>query len=427
MGKSMIDTKLLRTQPDEVAKRLKPRGFNLDVSVYTNLEDERRSLQSELQDLQARRNQQSKLIAKAKAKGEPIDNLPEELRALGDKMRALSGRVSDVQDKLREFSLLIPNIPLEEVPVGSSESDNVEIRRWGTPKEFDFKPKDHMSLGQATNGIDLSCAAKLSGSRFVVLRGHYARLHRALAQFMLDLHVNEFGYEEVYVPFIVYDKVMEGTGQLPKLKDDQFQLEGQHNFSLIPTGEVPLTNLVREDILDQAALPLKFVAHTPCFRKEAGSYGKDTRGIIRLHQFEKVELVQIVQPEQSLDALHALTGHAEEVLKRLDLPYRVMSLCTADLGFSATKTYDLEVWLPSQDTYREISSCSVCGDFQARRMKARYRDASTGKNAYVHTLNGSGLAIGRTLVAVLENYQQADGRVCIPEVLRPYLGGLEWL
>ena len=418
----MLDPKFLRTHLDEAAQRLSTRGFVLDVETLRVLEIRRRDLQKEVQALQNERNVKSKEVGSAKAKGRDVESLRTSLRVLGNQLQILEANFRDLQSELEAIQLHIPNLPHFTVPEGQSEVDNQEVRRWGEPSTFDFEPKDHIALSKEKRLIDLPSAAKLSGTRFVVLRGSMARLHRALTQFMLDLHTKEFGYEEVYTPYLVFDKILQGTGQLPKFKGDWFELKDDSNHVLIPTGEVPLTNLVREEIIDAGRMPLKWVAHTPCFRKESGSYGKDTRGMMRVHQFDKVELVQIVKPERSYHALEELTQHAETVLQRLNLPYRVVNLCTGDLGFTATKTYDLEVWLPGQNCYREISSCSNCEDFQARRMEARWRDFSSHKPELVHTVNGSGLAVGRTLIAVVENYQDADGRIHIPEVLQPYMG-----
>jgi seryl-tRNA synthetase len=419
----MLDPKLTRNNLDEVAARLKRRGFTLETEKIEQLEGERKTIQVRTEQLQAERNRSSRAIGQAKAAGEDIQPLLDQVAGLGEQLEAASNELDDVQQRLSDLLMGIPNMPDDSVPVGEDESQNVELRRWGTPPVFDFTVKDHVDLGAALGGMDFDAAAKLTGSRFTVLKGPLARLHRALIQFMLDTHTGEHGYQECYVPYLVNADSLRGTGQLPKFEEDLFATRGDDGYYLIPTAEVPVTNLVRDVILDADQLPLRWTAHTPCFRSEAGSYGKDTRGLIRQHQFEKVELVQIVHPGASDQALEALTGHAETILQRLELPYRVVSLCTGDLGFSATKTYDLEVWLPGQQAYREISSCSNFGDFQARRMQARYRRADSGKPELVHTVNGSGLAVGRTLVAVMENYQQADGSLRVPAVLQAYMGG----
>jgi seryl-tRNA synthetase len=418
----MLDIKALRHDPHEVARQLAVKGFDLDVEAFLALEEERRRLQGETERLQNERNVSSRRIGQAKARGEDIQPLLDEVADLGSRLDAAKGAFEAVQGRLQDFLQELPNVPDGSVPVGRDESNNVELRRWGAPPQFNFEPRDHVDLG-AAGGIDFETAVSITGSRFVVLKGAAARLQRALTQFMLDLHVNEHGYQEVYVPYIVNATSLYGTGQLPKFRQDQFRLEGEHDYFLVPTAEVPVTNLYRDAIVPVEALPIRHVCHTPCFRSEAGSYGRDTRGMIRQHQFEKVELVQLVEPETSWDALDQLTGHAEEVLKRLELPYRAVVLCGGDLGFSAAKTIDLEVWLPGQGAYREISSCSNFRDFQARRLQARFRHPESGKPELVHTLNGSGLAVGRTLVALLENYQDGDGRIHIPDALRPYLGG----
>jgi seryl-tRNA synthetase len=423
----MLDPRLFRSDIEQTAQQLARRGFVLDCDGISRLEAERKALQVQTQELQNERNQRSKAIGQAKAKGEDIQPLLDAVADLGDKLKQAEGRLTELQEALNGILMGVPNIPDESVPDGKDEEDNVEIRRWGEPHAFDFEPADHVDVGQRLGGLDFDTAAKLTGSRFAVMTGQMARLHRALIQFMLDMHTTEHGYSETYVPYLVNADSLRGTGQLPKFEEDLFALSGEHNYYLIPTAEVPVTNMVRDEILDAAQLPLRFAAHTPCFRSEAGSYGKDTRGMIRQHQFEKVELVQVVRPDSSCEALEELTGHAEEVLKRLGLPYRVVALCAGDLGFASAKTYDLEVWLPSQRRYREISSCSNFGDFQARRMKARWRNAQTGKPELVHTLNGSGLAVGRTLVAIIENYQDRNGRVEIPPALRPYMDGLEFI
>lgn len=418
----MLDIKTLRQDPAGVAEQLKRKGYLLDLAAFSSLEQERRTLQSETERLQNERNVQSKAIGQAKARGEDIEPLKAAVRDLGNRLDRAKQALEALQERYQAFLHGIPNVPDASVPPGTDENDNQELRRWGEPPRFNFEPRDHVDLG-AEGALDFETAARITGSRFVVLKGTAARLQRALAQFMLDLHVTEHGYQEVYVPFIVNAQSLFGTGQLPKFAADQFRLEGDDDYYLVPTAEVPVTNLYRDVILPADALPLRHVCHTPCFRSEAGSYGRDTRGMIRQHQFEKVELVHVVHPETSWDALDTLTGHAEEVLKRLELPYRAVALCGGDLGFSAAGTIDLEVWLPGQNAYREISSCSNCLDFQARRLQARYRDPDTGKPELVHTLNGSGLAVGRTLVALLENFQDGDGRIHIPDALRPYLGG----
>lgn len=420
----MLDPRLFRDDLDNTAAQLVRRGFKLDIEAISRLESERKVLQVQTQEMQSERNKRSKAIGQAKAKGEDIQPLLDAVADLGDKLKQAEGRLSDLQEELNGILMGVPNIPDASVPDGKDEEDNVEIRRWGEPRTFDFEPKDHVDVGERLGGLDFDTAAKLTGSRFAVMTGQVARLHRALTQLMLDLHTTEHGYRETYVPYMVNADSLRGTGQLPKFGEDLFALSGEQNYFLIPTAEVPVTNMVREEIIDAEQLPLKFVAHTPCFRSEAGSYGKDTRGMIRQHQFEKVELVQIVHPESSFEALEELTANAETVLQRLELPYRVMNLCTGDIGFSACKTYDLEVWLPGQGKYREISSCSNFRDFQARRMQARWRNPETRKPELVHTINGSGLAVGRTLVAILENYQEADGSVTVPHALRPYMAGI---
>lgn len=426
----MLDPKCLRSDIEETAKRLAARGYNLDVATFNSLEEKRKTLQSKTQDLQNERNVRSKSIGKAKSQGEDIAPLLAEVGKLGDDLDAAKAELTVLLDEITAFTQGIPNLPHESVPEGKDEDDNVEISRWGEPRAFDFDVKDHVDIGEGlNNSLDFATATKLTGSRFVVMRREMARLNRAIAQFMLDVHTTEHGYDEMYVPFLVNADSLYGTGQLPKFGEDLFHTqpateEGQ-GLSLIPTAEVPLTNIARDEILDEKSLPIKMTAHTPCFRSEAGSYGRDTRGLIRQHQFDKVELVQLVKPEDSFDALEELTQHAETILQKLELPYRKVLLCTGDMGFGACKTYDLEVWLPAQNTYREISSCSNMVDFQARRMQARFRNPETNKPELLHTLNGSGLAVGRTLVAILENYQQADGSVTVPKALVPYMNGLE--
>ena len=454
----MLDIQLFRTDLDGTAKRLAGRGFQLDVAVFSALETERKTIQVKTQELQAKRNQSSKLIGQAKSKGEDASAIMAEVANLGDELKAAQAQLEAVQAKLEDLMLNVPNLPDASVPVGKSADDNIEVRRWGTPKKFDFEVKDHVDIGTNLGGLDFEMAAKLAGARFTLMRGAIARLHRAIAQFMLDTHTLNHGYVEHYTPYIVRGETLKGTGQLPKFESDLFQVsfggdpskstgyihtytwsDGRSESSdtktptpkvaetyhyLIPTSEVTLTNTVRDSIIAVDLLPMKLTAHTPCFRSEAGSYGKDMRGMIRQHQFDKVEMVQIVQPEKSYEALEEMVGHAEAILQKLELPYRVMALCKGDMGFAAAKTYDLEVWLPAQNAYREISSCSNCEAFQARRMQARFRSPQ-GKPELVHTLNGSGLAVGRTLVAILENYQQADGGVTVPVALRAYMGGLE--
>ncbi|POA21293.1 MULTISPECIES: serine--tRNA ligase [unclassified Pseudomonas] len=423
----MLDSKLLRSNLQDVADRLASRGFALDTARIEALEEQRKTVQTRTEALQAERNARSKSIGQAKQRGEDIAPLMADVERMAGELSAGKVELDAIQTELDSILLGIPNLPHESVPVGKDEDDNVEVRRWGTPTQFDFEVKDHVALGEKFGWLDFETAAKLSGARFALLRGPIARLHRALAQFMINLHVNEHGYEEAYTPYLVQAPALQGTGQLPKFEEDLFKIarEGEADLYLIPTAEVSLTNIVAGEIVDSKLLPIKFVAHTPCFRSEAGASGRDTRGMIRQHQFDKVEMVQIVEPSTSMEALEGLTANAEKVLQLLGLPYRTLALCTGDMGFSAVKTYDLEVWIPSQDKYREISSCSNCGDFQARRMQARFRNPETGKPELVHTLNGSGLAVGRTLVAVLENYQQADGSIRVPNVLKPYMGGLE--
>ena len=419
----MLDPKLLRSDLAAVKDALARRGFDLDTAAIQSLEASRKTLQTQTQQLQNERNIRSKSIGKAKAQGEDIQPLLAQVGQLGDKLKQTETELAALQQKLNAITLGIPNLLDDTVPAGMDESENVVVLRWGEPREFDFEIRDHVDLGASNQWLDFESAAKITGARFVVMQGAIAQLHRALIQFMLDTHVAEHGYQEVYVPYMVNTDSLLGTGQLPKFEDDLFKINAEQNYYLIPTAEVPVTNLVRGEILDAEKLPLKRVCHTPCFRSEAGSYGKDVRGLIRQHQFEKVEMVQWVRPEDSIAAHEALTAHAEAILKKLELPFRRIVLCAGDTGFSAAKTYDLEVWLPAQHTYREISSCSNFKDFQARRMKARWRNPDTGKPEFLHTLNGSGLAIGRTLVAVMENYQEADGSIVIPEVLRPYMNG----
>ncbi|MGQ0285585.1 serine--tRNA ligase [Pasteurellaceae bacterium 22721_9_1] len=426
----MIDPNLLRNNLEEVAQQLKlKRNFELDVAKITELEEQRKALQIKTETLQAERNARSKVIGAAKARGENIEVLLADVDSMGIELTQAKALLEDVQEELMKIALTIPNLPADEVPLGKDDSENKEILRWGTPRQFDFEIKDHVSLSEElAGGLDFAAGVKLSGARFVVMKGQIAKMHRALSQFMLDLHTEQHGYLETYVPYLVNHATLYGTGQLPKFGEDLFHtkpLEGEVPYALIPTAEVPVTNLVRDEIIDVEQLPIKMTAHTPCFRSEAGSYGRDTRGLIRMHQFDKVELVQIVEPEKSMQALEELTGHAEKVLQLLNLPYRKVLLCTGDMGFGSCKTYDLEVWVPAQNTYREISSCSNMWDFQARRMQARCRAKTDKKTRLVHTLNGSGLAVGRTLVAILENYQNADGSITVPEVLRPYMGGLE--
>jgi seryl-tRNA synthetase len=432
----MLDIQLLRKDIDAVARRLAERGYTLEVAAFQALEAERRELQTRTEDLQARRNSLSKQIGALKGRGEDTSAVMAEVGGIGDTLKASAARLDAIQAQLSELLLGVPNVPHESVPAGRDETGNLEVLRWGTPRQFDFAVQDHVDVGTPL-GLDFDTGAKLSGARFTVLRGQIARLHRGLAQFMLDTHIAEHGYREVYVPYIVNAASMRGTGQLPKFEEDLFKVprktgegdgenERVENFYLIPTAEVPVTNFVRDEIVALDTLPQKYVAHTPCFRSEAGSYGRDTRGMIRQHQFDKVELVQLVQPEHSAAALEELVGHAEAILQKLELPYRKVLLCTGDMGFGSAKTYDLEVWIPAQNAYREISSCSNMESFQARRMHARFRNAQ-GKPELLHTLNGSGLAVGRTLVALLENYQNADGSVTVPRALRPYVGGLERL
>ncbi|MCF7499125.1 serine--tRNA ligase [Pseudoalteromonas sp. L1] len=431
----MLDSKYLRQDIEQAAARLASRGYELDTAAVTALEEKRKTLQVKTQELQSERNASSKAIGQAKAKGEheKAQQLLDSVSNLGDQLDSVKAEQDAVLEELKQIALAIPNLPDESVPVGEDEDQNVEISTWGTPKSYDFEVKDHVDVGQDVNGLDFEMGVKISGARFTVMRGQVARMHRALTQFMLDTHTDKNGYTEMYVPYLVNSASLYGTSQLPKFAGDLFHTLGlvdddgqqQPGFSLIPTAEVPLTNSARDEIYDESDLPIRLTAHTPCFRSEAGSYGRDTRGLIRQHQFDKVELVQLVKPEDSMQALEELTGHAEQILQALELPYRKVILCTGDMGFGAAKTYDLEVWLPAQNTYREISSCSNMVDFQARRMQARFRRQGEKKPELLHTLNGSGLAVGRTLVAILENNQQADGSIVIPEVLRPYMGGLE--
>ena len=421
----MLDIHLLRTDLEGVAKRLADRPFALDTAAFRALEEERKRVQGRTQELQSKRNALAKQIGQAKAKGGDVAALMAEAAAANAELEGLPKELDAVQARLHALLAVVPNIPHESVPVGLSSEDNIEVRRVGVPRTFGFAPKDHADLGTALGGLDFERATKIAGARFVLMTGGVAQLHRALAQFMLDVHTREHGYVEIYAPYMVNKDSMFGTGQLPKFEEDLFAVpRGDEKFYLIPTAEVPVTNIVRDEIVELERLPLKFVCHTPCFRSEAGAYGKDTRGMIRQHQFDKVELVQIVHPSRSYEDLEALTGHAETILQRLGLPYRTVTLCTGDMGFSSAKTYDIEVWLPGQNAYREISSCSNFEAFQARRMQARFRNEK-GKPEPVHTLNGSGLAVGRTLVAVMENYQNADGSVTVPAALRPYMGGLE--
>ncbi|MGF1908213.1 serine--tRNA ligase [Vibrio kasasachensis] len=434
----MLDSKLLRTELDETAAKLARRGFKLDVETIRTLEEQRKSIQVEVENLQSTRNSISKQIGQKMAAGdkEGAEEIKKQIGTLGEDLDAKKVELDAVMTKLDDITQLLPNIPADDVPDGKDEDDNVEISRWGEPKTYDFELKDHVDLGEMADGLDFASAVKITGARFIVMKGQFARLHRAIAQFMLDLHTEEHGYTEMYVPYLVNSDSLFGTGQLPKFGKDLFHTEPlvekvndeePRRLSLIPTAEVPVTNLVRDTISDEADLPLKMTAHTPCFRSEAGSYGRDTRGLIRMHQFDKVELVQITKPEDSMAALEELTGHAEKVLELLELPYRKVVLCTGDMGFGSRKTYDLEVWVPAQETYREISSCSNMWDFQARRMQARFRRKGEKKPELVHTLNGSGLAVGRTMVAILENNQEADGRIRIPTALQRYMGGAEYI
>ncbi|WP_410210919.1 serine--tRNA ligase [Aquirhabdus sp.] len=422
----MLDPKLLRNQLDVINAALSKRGgLQLDAALWASLESRRKDLQGRTETLQAERNNGAKQVGQIKKAGGDASELMARMQAVGEEVKAVEAEFDALQLEIETHALSIPNMPDDSVPVGADEKGNVEVSKWGTPRQFDFPIKDHSDLGEQMGGLDFAKATEITGSRFSVLKGPLARLQRALAQFMVDFHTEKHGYTEVYVPLLVNADSLKGTGQLPKFEEDLFKLSGEKPYYLIPTAEVPVTNLVRDEIIDEKTLPLKFVAHTPCFRSEAGSYGRDTRGLIRQHQFEKVELVQIVKPEDSLETLETLTGQAEAILQALELPYRKVLLCGGDMGFSAAKTYDLEVWLPSQDTYREISSCSMFGDFQARRMKARYK--ADKKTEFVHTLNGSGLAVGRTLLALMENHQQADGSINVPVALRAYVGGLEFI
>jgi len=420
----MLDPKLVRSNVEDLARKLAKKKYQLDIERFHSLEERRKTIQMKTEDLQSERNTRSKSIGKAKASGQDIAPLIAEMEAIGNQLEAAKAELKVVQDSLNDFLAEMPNLPSDDVPEGETEDDNLQVRTWGDPTRFDFEVKDHVALGEQCQQMDFETASKLTGSRFVVLRAQLARLHRALAQFMINTHIDEHGYEECYLPYVVNEESLFGTGQLPKFEADLFKLHAEREFYLIPTAEVPATNLVRGEILDAEQLPLKWVCHTPCFRSEAGSYGRDVRGMIRQHQFDKVEMVQVVKPEDSDQALEDLTGHAEGILQQLGLPYRVVMLCGGDLGFSAVKTYDLEVWLPGQQAYREISSCSNTRDFQARRMQARWRNPETNKPQLVHTLNGSGLAVGRTMIAVMENYQQEDGSIKVPEVLVPYMGGL---
>nr|WP_312115073.1 serine--tRNA ligase [Moraxella sp. CTOTU47915] len=416
----MIDPKLLRTELDTVAEKLAKRGYELDKAFWQQVEEQRKSIQVKTEELQAKKNAGAKQVGLMKRNGENTDALMAEMATISSEMKQAEDALKALQDKIQAAALTIPNLPDDSVPAGKDENDNVEMRRWGEPRQFDFEVKDHSDLGEDLGLLDFEMAAKLTGSRFSVLKGQLAKLNRALIAFMLTTHTDKYGYTEMYVPYMVNADSLLGTGQLPKFEEDLFKLRGEKEYYLIPTSEVPLTNSVRDKILDPEALPIKVTAHTPCFRSEAGSAGRDTRGLIRQHQFEKVEMVQITHPAQSMQALEDMTGQAEYILQQLGLPYRVIVLCGGDMGFGAVKTYDIEVWLPSQTTYREISSCSNCGDFQARRMQARVKDGK--KTELVHTLNGSGLAVGRTLLAIMENYQNADGTITVPEVLRPYMG-----
>lgn len=421
----MLDQKLVRSDLALVAERQRVRNLEIDTEQLSQLEQQRKAVQQQCEKLQAERNTRSKAIGKAKAQGEDVQPLLDEVASLGDSLKTAEAELNEVQDALNGVMMSMPNLVDESVPAGTDESDNVEVRQVGTPRQFNYEPLDHVDIGARAGNLDFETASKLTGSRFAVMRGEVAQLHRALAQFMLDVHTVEHGYTEINVPAVVNKETLTGTGQLPKFEEDLFKLIADNDYYLIPTSEVPVTNTVRDTIIDAEQLPMRYACHSMCFRSEAGSYGKDTRGLIRQHQFEKVEMVHIVAPEESWQALEDMTSHAEAILQKLNLPYRVVVLCGGDIGFSAAKTYDIEVWLPAQDTYREISSCSNCTDFQARRMQARYRNPASKKTELVHTLNGSGLAVGRTLVAVLENYQQEDGSVLVPDVLQPYMRGAE--
>jgi seryl-tRNA synthetase len=424
----MLDPKLLRSDINSVNNALAKRnGYKLDVAAFDLLENRRKELQTRSETLQADKNNLSKNIGKAKAAGEDVNALMTQVNSMGDELNAMQDELKLVQADLENFLLLVPNMPDDSVPAGKDESDNIEVRRWGTPKSFEYPARDHVDLGESLGMLDFETAAKITGSRFVVMKNSMARMHRALIQFMLDTHTQQHGYQEVYVPFMVNADSLRGTGQLPKFEEDLFKLSGEQQYYLIPTAEVPVTNIVRDSILEDKDIPARYVCHTPCFRSEAGSYGRDTRGMIRQHQFEKVELVQLTRPQDSMAALEGLTADAEKILQLLELPYRTIVLCGGDMGFSSAKTYDIEVWLPAQNTYREISSCSNFKDFQARRLQARWRNPDTRKPELLHTLNGSGLAVGRTLVAIIENYQNGNGSITVPEVLRPYMGGMSVL
>lgn len=419
----MLDPKFVRGNLEELKAKLATRGYDLDVAFWQEVENQRKSIQVKTEALQAKKNAGAKKVGELKRHGEDASELMNQMQAVSEAMKAAENELKELQNTITTAALQIPNLPDDSVPVGSDETDNVEVRRWGVPREFDFAIKDHTDIGESLGQLDFELAAKLTGARFSVLKGHLAKLNRALVQFMLDTHTQKYGYTEMYVPYMVNSDSLQGTGQLPKFEEDLFKLRGEKEYYLIPTSEVPLTNSVRDTILSPKDLPIKLTAHTPCFRSEAGSAGRDTRGLIRQHQFEKVEMVQVTRADSSMQALEQMTAQAEDILQSLELPYRVMTLCTGDMGFSAVKTYDIEVWLPSQNMYREISSCSNCGDFQARRMSARLKDGK--QSELVHTLNGSGLAVGRTLLAILENHQNADGTVKIPKALQPYMGGLE--
>lgn len=419
----MLDPKFLRGNLEELKAKLATRGYDLDVAFWQEVENQRKSIQVKTEALQAKKNAGAKKVGELKRHGEDASELMNEMQAVSEAMKVAENELKELQNTITTAALQIPNLPDDSVPVGSDENDNVEVRRWGVPREFDFAIKDHTDIGESLGQLDFELAAKLTGARFSVLKGHLAKLNRALVQFMLDTHTQKYGYTEMYVPYMVNSDSLQGTGQLPKFEEDLFKLRGEKEYYLIPTSEVPLTNSVRDTILSPKDLPIKLTAHTPCFRSEAGSAGRDTRGLIRQHQFEKVEMVQVTRADSSMQALEQMTAQAEDILQSLELPYRVMTLCTGDMGFSAVKTYDIEVWLPSQNMYREISSCSNCGDFQARRMSARLKDGK--QSELVHTLNGSGLAVGRTLLAILENHQNADGTITIPKALQPYMGGLE--